>query len=115
MTDPTEQVFRRGLAELVRDKPALGAIDLEAVTTARSGGRDSDRARRPRTRWLLVAAVLVLVAGVGVAGWLGWSPSERGITAEPAQQPETLTGIRWLATQISDQPVRPDDPDACRT
>ena len=42
MTDPIEQVFRRGLAELVRDKPALGAIDLER--------RDNRAIRRQRQR-----------------------------------------------------------------
>lgn len=39
MTDPSVQLHRRGLTELVREKPELGPVDLVAVTPQRSGGR----------------------------------------------------------------------------
>lgn len=110
MTDPTEQTVRRGLAELVRDKPALGPVDLEALTAARSrrSGPDSGRTHSSTTRWLLAAAVLVLVVGVGVAGWLSLAQVARVDTAEPQQGPSQLVGIRWLATQIDDRRALPD-------
>ncbi len=108
MTDPIEQLVRRGLTELVRDKPPLGPIDLEAVTAARSR-RGTGSPHRATTRWLLAAAVLVLVAGLGVAGLLSLPQGPRQVTtAEPQQGPGQLTGIRWLATRIGDQPARPD-------
>lgn len=92
MSDPTGQLLPRGLEELVRDKPALGP----------------GRAHRPTTRWLAAAAALVLVAGVGLAGWFGLSQEEGVNTAEPQQGPVQVVGVRWLATQIYDQPVRPE-------
>lgn len=110
MNDPTEQMLRRGLAELVRDKPTLGPIDLEAVTRSGQGRRSVDpgRTHASTTRWLAAVAALVLVAGVGLAGWFGLSQGERVSTAEPQQGPGQLTGVRWLATQINDRPARPE-------
>ena len=92
MSDPTEQLLRRGLEELVRDRPALGP----------------GRPHRPTTRWLAGAAALVLVAGIGLAGWFGLSQGEGVNTAEPQQGPVQVMGVRWLATQIYDKPVRPE-------
>lgn len=110
MNDPTEQIIRRGLAELIRDKPALGPVDLEAVTATPPprGSRGSGDPNPVATRWLMAAAVFVLVAGVGVAGWLSVAHDGRVDTAEPQQGPGQLVGTRWLATKIGDQPARPD-------
>ena len=76
-----------------------------------------------RGRWLALAAAFVVVAAVGVAGWFGLSQGERVTIAEPrattaaprattaepkVQGPDQLTGVRWLAARIDDQPVRPE-------
>ncbi len=69
----------------------------------------------PTTRWLAAAAALVVVAGVGFGSWFGLSQVERTTTADPqattavkVQGPDQLTGVRWLATRINDQPIRPE-------
>ena len=68
----------------------------------------STRTHRPTIRWLAVVAALVLVAGIGLAGWFGLSQVQRVTPAEPHQGPVEVVGVRWLATQINDRPVRPE-------
>ena len=125
MKDPMEQVLRRGLEELVRDKPALGPVDLDVVTRGGQGrhGRGRGRNQPPATRLLAAAAALVVVAGVGLAGWFGLAQGERSTVAEPQAttaeprvtpaEPQVtpadqLTGVRWLATRIKNESVRPE-------
>lgn len=108
MTDPTEQLVRRGLAELVRNKPELGPVDMEAVVAPRSGGRRVGGSHPSMTRWPLVAAVLVVVAGVGVANWLGLSQGQRGITTEPQQRPDPLPSAGASTSSASSK--RTSDP-----
>jgi heat shock protein HslJ len=104
MTDKVEQVFRDGLADLVRDKPDLGPIDLDEVV-ARSRLRHSRRA--PTGRWLTVAAVLVVLVGTGIGLWFGAGERSgpRVIDAQPASPADPLVGTRWLVSQIGGEPA----------
>ena len=124
MNDPMQQMLRRGLEELARDRPARVPVDPAVVTERDRGGhgRGPGPTRPTAARLLTAAATLVVVAAVGLAGWFGLSQGERVTIAEPqattvppqpatsvqVQGPDLLTGVRWLATEIEDQPVRPE-------
>ena len=100
MTDRVEQTLRDGIAELVRDKPDLGRIDVEAV--AAGSRRGSGRAM---TRWLAVAAALVVLVGLGAGLWFGplQHTGPRVTNAEPASPATSLTETTWLTSQIKGQ------------
>jgi heat shock protein HslJ len=103
MTDETEQILRKGITELLLDKPDLGPIDLDQV---RAASRLRSPSRRPVTRWLAVAAAVVVLVGLGAGLWFGLLRPAPSVThAEPAKPAASLAGTTWLATQIKGRPA----------
>ena len=105
MTDRAEKVFREGLAELARSKPELGTITTDDLERSRARRPAADRA--PVSRWLALAAAVVVVAGLGLGLFFGGvlGPGTTVLNAEPAAPTVPLIGTRWLTTQIQGEPA----------
>lgn len=104
--DDAERTFREGFTELVRDRPAVGPIDLAAITAQET----TPSRRSSPLRWVAVAAALVLIAGAGWGIWFGLQ-SDKGrqaVPAGPASSAAELLNATWLLTQIEGQPAFPD-------
>lgn len=105
-SDDAERALREGFAALVRDRPALGPIDLAAIT-----GQETRPARRSSpTRWVAVAAALVLIAGAGLGIWFGLRDDDarQAVPAGPSSNASDVVVGTWLLTQINGDPVIPD-------
>ena len=83
--DDLERTFREGLRDAAANKPPMGPIDLDEVTTR---SVEVVPRRRP-ARWLAVAAAVVLVAGIGAGAWAlnGRGAGVPAIPAAPTTSP----------------------------
>ena len=108
MTD-IEKELRDALRDAAANRPPLGPIDVDAVIE-RSHSTPSSVTRRRPPRWLAAAAVLALVAGIGVAA-VSLNRFGGAIPAIPAATPTValnLAGTAWRAISVRGEVTRPD-------
>jgi heat shock protein HslJ len=105
MTD-LERAFAAALQRVDLIEPPVASLDPEELS-ARAGGAGGGRGWTGPARWLAAAAAVVLVAGIGIVGWVGSNsapsstPAGGSVTADSVN----LVGPVWQVTEIDTQSV----------